>query len=131
MNKLKHIACFILLLNCSQQISFAGAREDGLEAFKQGHYELALTYWKPLAESGDREIQYNLGVMYSEGRGVEKDIQQAIPWLTEAANQGDADAQFRLGKLFTQGKEIEQNLQSAELWIRQAANNNHGAACYF
>lgn len=116
---------------CLPQAGYANAREDGLQAFKQGKYELALRYWIPLAEAGDSEIQYNLGVMYTDGRGVEKDIKQAIYWLTEAAEQEDADAQFRLGKLYTNSKDVEQDLTKAESWIRKSALGNNGNACYY
>ena len=56
------ISCFFSShLILFSQICYADAREDGLQAFKQGQYQLALTHWIPLAKSGDREIQYNLG----------------------------------------------------------------------
>ena len=37
--------------------------EDGLSAYEAGDYETAMGLWKPLAEQGDAEAQYNIGVM--------------------------------------------------------------------
>ena len=40
---------------------------------------------KAAAEAGDIEAQNTLGVLYSEGRGVEKNTEQAIRWIRKAA----------------------------------------------
>ncbi|VAW61810.1 hypothetical protein MNBD_GAMMA10-2200 [hydrothermal vent metagenome] len=142
---------FISLLLTAPLQSKSDARNDGLTAFKQGQYEQALSHWIPLAQSGDREIQYNLGVMYSEGRGVKKDTQQALLWLTQAAEQNDSDAQFRLARLYIKAPDItdsgitdsgiegpdtkktgiEQNFTLAEHWLRLAANKKHATASYY
>ncbi|MCW8955390.1 MAG: hypothetical protein OQL09_00780, partial [Gammaproteobacteria bacterium] len=50
----------------------AGPREDGLKAYKQGHYLEAIKHWLPLAEQGDLQVQYNLGIMYSKGQGIDQ-----------------------------------------------------------
>ena len=34
--------------------------------------------WKPLAEQGIAEAQYNLGLMYAKGQGVEQDFMEAF-----------------------------------------------------
>ncbi len=41
-----------------------------------------------LAEQGHAQAQVNLGIMYSQGRGVPKDSVQAYRWYTLAAGQG-------------------------------------------
>ena len=40
--------------------------QKGMEAYKNGDYATALKEWKPLAEAGDTDAQYNLGIMYDE-----------------------------------------------------------------
>ena len=49
------------------------------------------------AEQGDAEAQFNLGVMYANGRGVPQDDSEAVRWYRLAADQGHAGAQFNLG----------------------------------
>ena len=44
--------------------------EKGLDTAKRGDYATALREWKPLAEQGDADAQYNLGLMYANGHGV-------------------------------------------------------------
>lgn len=49
-----------------------------------------------VAEKGDISAQYNLGMCYENGFGVEKDTSSAIKWYKLAAEGGDIDAQFAL-----------------------------------
>ena len=49
------------------------------------------------AKQGDAVAQYNLGVCYDDGEGVEQDKQKAVEWYTKAAEQGLAEAQCDLG----------------------------------
>ena len=51
------------------------------------------------AAEGDRNAQYNLGLMYEIGRGVRRDRAEATRWYSLAAEQGDEDARKRLDDL--------------------------------
>ena len=59
----------------------------------------AVEWYTKAAEQGNAVAQYNLGVCYNFGKGVEKDLQKAIEWYTKAAEQGDEDAQEALERL--------------------------------
>ena len=50
----------------------------GYQSYLKGDYEAAYNEWLPLAELGDAEAQYNLGVLYDEGAGVEQDLATAV-----------------------------------------------------
>ncbi len=63
--------------------------EFGVEAWGRGDYDRAVQEFRPLAEQGHAQAQVNLGIMYSQGRGVPKDYVQAYRWYTLAAGQGD------------------------------------------
>ncbi len=52
---------------------------------------------------GDAEAQYNLGRMYLEGVGGERNPRQAARWLHTAAKKGHHEAQALLGKLLFDG----------------------------
>ena len=77
---------------------------------------------KKAAKKGNAAAQYNLGVMYYNGRGVVQSDQEAFKWFKKAADQGDADAQFCLGVMYRNGKGVVQSDQEAVKWYRQAAN---------
>lgn len=65
--------------------------DEGLEPYKIGVYEKAVSVWGPLAEQGDAEAQCNLGVLYKNGQGVNKDFNKAFEWYKLSAEQGYAD----------------------------------------
>ncbi|MBJ1839458.1 sel1 repeat family protein, partial [Neisseria meningitidis] len=61
------------------------------------------------AERGDTQAQFNLGMMYAEGRGVRQDYAEAVRWTRQAADQGDAQAQFLLGLMYAEGRGVRQD----------------------
>ncbi len=72
------------------------------------------------AEGGDAEAQYDLAVVYLEGRG---DVEQSLRWLNRAASQGHAGAMAELG-MFYMGTDDIQALR----WLRPAAEQGNGEA---
>ena len=107
-----------LLLSCQNALLFRltlavllggaglGANADfaeGFAAYERGDYAAALREWQPLAEQGDADAQYNLGVMHAEGKGVPRDDRMAAQWYRRAAEQGDASAQNSLGLMYAVG----------------------------
>ena len=100
---------------------------DGLDAYNQGDYETALTEWRPLAEEGNAEAQFNLGALYDEGEGVQEDYAEAAKWYRLAAEQGNAEAQSNLGALYDEGDGVRQDYAEAAKWYRLAAEQGHAA----
>ena len=64
--------------------------QDGWDAYTRKDYSTALKEWQPLAEQGDAQAQYYLGVLYFKGEGVPQDYVQAREWWLKAAEQGIA-----------------------------------------
>ena len=93
----------------------------GYQSYLKGDYQAAYNEWLPLAELGDAEAQYNLGVLHDEGAGVKQDLAAAVSWYQKAASQGFIDAQTNLGMMYYHGHGIERDYQAAARWFRQAA----------
>ena len=55
--------------------------EDGVAAALKGDYATAMRLWRPLANKGVVEAQFNLGVMYAKGEGVPQDNVIAHMWF--------------------------------------------------
>ncbi|MBI1424555.1 MAG: sel1 repeat family protein [Gammaproteobacteria bacterium] len=108
--------------------SHAGALEEGHAAFDAKHYQQAYTLWKPLAEQGNADAQYNLGLLYMNGHGVKKDDRMALMWFTRAGQQGLADAQYNAGVMFYLGKGVYPSYITAVKWWRLAAEKDHANA---
>ncbi|HBR51403.1 MAG TPA: hypothetical protein DEA71_15125 [Nitrospira sp.] len=62
-------------------------------------YKKAFVGLHRLAEAGNGQAMYVLGVMYAYGRGVERDISQARRWLAQAVEHKIAAAQPVLANL--------------------------------
>ena len=105
--------------------------QKGVDAYNRGNYAAALREWRPLAEQGNASAQYNLGFMYSNGRGVPEDDTEAVRWYRLAAEQGDAKAQTNLGIMYANGRGVPEDLVAAYMWwnlsaaqgIEKAKNN--------
>jgi TPR repeat protein len=63
----------------------------------EGNYKSALEYWTKAAGLGDIKAHYQLAVLYSEGKGVEKDKKKQLHHLEEAAIGGNPRARHHLG----------------------------------
>ncbi|MBH1993044.1 MAG: SPOR domain-containing protein [Sphingomonadaceae bacterium] len=78
--------------------------KTGVDAWQQGDYAKAIGEWRPLAQAGDPDAQFNLGQAYKLGRGVQPDLNAAMDWYRKAAAQGHLRAEDNLGLLmFQQG----------------------------
>ena len=93
---LKHVVVAIILILGFAAPAAAGRLEDADAAFKRRDYATAVRLIRPLAEQGDANAQYNLGVLYDNGLGVPQDKVRAYMWFTLSAAQGkDGAAAFR------------------------------------
>ena len=108
---------------------FAGL-DEGLAALARRDYAAAAKELRPLAERGNAEAQYRVGLMYEFGAGYPKDVAQAVVWLTRAANQGHVAAQQELGVVYTTGDGVAKDDARAVAWFRKAANAGNPAAQY-
>lgn len=69
-----------------------------------------------LADQGDAESEWQMGVRYHNGEGVPHDDAQAMQWFLRAAEQGHVDAQSHLGAYFWAGRGVPEDLSKAYLW---------------
>jgi TPR repeat protein len=81
-----------------------------------------------LAEDGKASAQNDLGLMYAEGRGVEKNDREAFGYFRNAAEQGYCVAQYNLGVAYRHGRGIEKNDHKAVAWYRKAAEQGYAPA---
>ena len=113
----------------------AGLLEDGLAAWERGEYETALKLLRPLAERGEAEAQYRLGLSYRTEVGVEEWYDAGKKWFQLAATQGHTEAQFSLGRLYDYGHGVNHGkpvdyLEAAK-WYRLAAEKGHASAQFY
>lgn len=109
-----------------------GAEPDsfllGMQAMQRGHYAEAYCRWRPLAESGHTQAQYQLAWLYADGKGMPIDVQQAATWWRQAAMSGLVEAQFAVGLALTSGDGIRKDIDEALRWFETAARAGHQPA---
>ncbi len=107
-----------------------GQFDDGLAAAERGDYTSALRLWRPLADHGDADAQYNLGAMYNNGDGVPRDYAEALRWHRKAADRGNGNAQFHLGLMYDRGLGTARSSAEAAKWYGMAADQGLALAQY-
>lgn len=125
------ILVFCILWSC---VAVAGL-EEGVAAFKNKEYELAMKELQPLAEQGNAEAQYWVGRMHIDGKGVPVDLEKGVRLYTMAAEQFFGAAQIELGALYSLGEGVPKDKTAAAKWyiIAQSAEDPKAqkAAGYF
>ena len=74
----------------------------GIDAWAAQNYGEAIQIWRPLADRGDADAQYNLAQAYFLGRGVPQNMTLAEQWYERAARQGHPEATANYGLLLFQ-----------------------------
>jgi TPR repeat protein len=92
---------------------------------------------KILAEQGIAANQNNLGVMYAEGLGKQRDLKQAdldynvaLEWFNKAAGQGLAVAEYNLGVMYNYYLGVRANRSKAIEWYQKSADHGYALAQY-
>ena len=99
--KIRHLtSTLIVLLMVSgvatiQTVQAANIK-DAVQATSSGDYDTAFSLWLDLAKRGDAIAQYNVGVFYKQGYGVDANESIASRWFLAAARQGLVEANRHL-----------------------------------
>lgn len=101
--------------------------ERGMTAYLAGDFASARKEWSPLAELGQAEAQYGLGLLFEQGRGIGKDAAKAAEWYRRAAGQGYVKARFNLGVLLSTPGPLHDDAEAAK-WYRMAAEQGDARA---
>ena len=107
MKRLLLTALAVLLLSAGT--ARADQFEDAVAAHDRGDYATALRRFRSLAAKGDERAQFNIGLIYYNGHGVEQNYQQARNWYRQSAERGNAEAQYNLGVMYEKGRGGEQD----------------------
>ena len=83
-----------------------------------------------LAEKGDASAQFRYAEMLRDGRGVAKNVKEAVKWTRKAAEAGHAPAQCQMGLFYMNGLGVDLDEDKAVEWLNKAAAQNHAQAQY-
>ena len=88
---------------------------------------------KNIYESLLKENNYDLfilGLIYENGKYIERDINKAIHYYTLAANQNNSSAQFSLGLIYYLNQYVKQDINKSIHYFSLAANQNNSKVQY-
>ncbi|WP_456452931.1 hypothetical protein [Hydrogenimonas sp.] len=82
-------------------LGWASNFSDAMRAYKRGEYKEAKQLFElAIEEDGAKQAQFFLGLLYLEGKGVDRDIITAKRFLKKAVELGNARAKCYLAKAF-------------------------------
>jgi TPR repeat protein len=80
------------------------------------------------ALAGNPEAQYALGTLYKEGRGVAKNMSEAVRLWAQAALADNPDAQVEYAIALFNGQGVAKNEQNAAVLFHRAAQHGNPIA---
>ncbi len=63
----------------------------------------------PFAEKGNADLQNKIGVMYSNGKGVKQDLNEAFNWYKKSADQNNVWGLYNLAEEYFSGKTVKKD----------------------
>lgn len=93
-----------------------------------GEYGEARKWYETAANLGAAAAMFNLGSLYHNGEGLDRDYAAARHWYEEAANLGNPPAMSSLGDLFRTGLGVSTDYVEARGWYEKAANLDYAVA---
>ncbi|MES9979322.1 MAG: tetratricopeptide repeat protein, partial [Candidatus Thiodiazotropha sp. 6PLUC5] len=105
--------------------------DDALAVLTNKDYSSAYRAFKRLAKRDHAEAQFQLGMLYLFGKGVDQDAQKGISWLKQAAEGYSYMAANELGQIYLAGQWVKPDETEAIKWIELSsaiAAENEGEA---
>ena len=130
MNK-KILLIIIIILNLLLPFYSFASFQDGLEAAQNNDFDTAYGFWKKSSDLGDPASQFNIGLLYTMGLGVNQNYREAFKWFELSASQGLAEAQYHLGLLYFEGLGVKSSYKDSFYWFKLASDQNLPEAQYY
>lgn len=123
-------ALLFALFSLSAATAYADEVSIGADLYAEKDYSAAAAVFKKAADKGNADAQFNLGLMYLNGEGVEQDYRQARIWFEQSAAKGNVRAEVNLGRLYAKAKGVAPNYGMAATWYRKAADQGYADGQY-
>ncbi len=94
---------------------------EGQRVFRAGDMAGAARAFARCAQMGDAPCQLQIGWHYEEGKGVPRNLGEAVKWYRAAAEQNDPRAAGNLGNMYQFGRGVQKNCKTAVEWFARGA----------
>lgn len=126
----KHKALNLLKQSAEKGFDF-GCLNYAILLKDQENYAEALTWFRKAAELGNAESMTHLGLMYSNGQGVNTDYAEAMKRFKMAADNGDTQGMVQIGHLHMDGKAVAADYSEGIAWYTKAAEKGDPVAMFY
>src|SRR3954469_711094 len=82
------------------------------------------------AAAGNPAAEFEIGMRYSEGRGVPTTLELAVQWFDHAADKGLAPALYRLGSLYEKDQGVKKDIEKARQFYIAGADKGNAKAVH-
>ena len=96
----------------------------GWQAYSDGDHDKAEAIWRPLAENGDHNASFGLGMLAQ----TRDHFEDAARWYEQAARAGLTSAQVLLGSMYIDGRGVPRDAVRAHAWLNRATLEGHANA---
>lgn len=118
------IAARLLLVLSTLELAAMPARAQDADAPSAA----PLAELTSLAEAGDAQAAYLLGLHHASGEGAVRDDSEAALWFRRAADAALPEAQYNLAVMYASGRGVPRDPVQAARWFRLAAMQAHAPA---
>jgi TPR repeat protein len=91
-------------------------------------YADAFKWFLKAAEANNPDAYWNLGLLYSQGKGISQDAAEALKLFTKAAQHGNVYAQCTIAQKYEQGLGVRQSDSEAARWYLKASEQGFADA---
>ncbi|MCI6343253.1 MAG: sel1 repeat family protein [Campylobacter sp.] len=120
------LVCVVVLLVGDTVLDKSGTQSsfDTKKAYEQGEtfynnkeYDKAAELYKKACDGGNMSGCFNLGIMYANGNGVEKDLGKAAELFKKACDSGNMRGCHNLGVMYTKWQWSRKRLRQSSAVI--------------
>ena len=109
---------------------FKSLRHRAKQATQEHAPFLANRLWQQLAEAGDRDAAFRLGLSYDVDTSRDRNARLAVYWYRRAALAGEIHAQHNLAVAYAKGDGVAMDIQQAITWWTRAARLGNADSQY-
>lgn len=110
--KVLNSLCLTLLISFISNYTYADCNSE-IQTNAVEYCSFNLAKIRELAENGDKEAQFRLGLKYHKGEDLPKNDIEAAKWYQKASDQNQLDARHNLALLYKTGNGVKKDLKVA------------------
>lgn len=105
-------------------------KANAQQAYDNDDTYLALRLWTLLAEQGDSDAAFKIGLFYDVGENGIRDADRAVYWYRRAAEGGNLHAQHNLAVAYANGDGVTMDINKAIKWWTLSASRGNADSQY-